>query len=393
MDTTSPTHSREIWLNILAVIIALIVVHNLGRFVFTPLMPYFIEDQVFNLAQGTDLASSNYLGYLIGALLAVVFSSPRYLKKVLILNFLLNISMTLLQCFVDDIHLMLLLRFLNGVGNGAVFVLAPALMLEWLHEHKKAHLSGYMYLGVSGGLVLTGILVSTTAPYFTGIDRWIPVAILSVFLSIFSLYRLIRLEVNFPQHSTSVASRTPLFDRRSTPLFFAYLGAGLGYILPMTFLPTLAYTIDATHELNPHIWTIVAIVCLIFTPIWNHVGSRYSDHVAVTLSFWLQGAGILAVLLLPSMVGVVLCAILVGSGFLGSVMCTQRYARQLQPHQGIKLSAVMIAIYAGAQLIAPILAKQWIATGGSLLMSFSLGLVAFIWGIICMYFIPKQERS
>ncbi len=382
------TAPREVWLNITAVVMALVVVHILGRFIFTPLMPYFIQEGVFNLSQATDLASVNYLGYLIGALLAVVSATPKLFKKMLLIMLMLNIITTIGQCFSADFWVVLMLRLVNGISNGAVFVLAPALMLEWLHARNKAHLSGLVYFGVSAGLVLSGFLVSATAAQFSGVGRWIPVAALSVMLGAFAMYRLATIQVSLPV-TKNAHGDTPLFDKSSTLLFLAYLGAGFGYILPMTFLPTLAYQLDANEPLNAHIWMAVATACVLTTSFWNKLGATIGDRRAILASYGVQALGVLALLISPNSWGLFVCAVGVGGGFLGSVMCTQRYARALQPTQGVKLSAVLITIYAGAQLLAPILAKWWIGMGASLLMTFALGLVAFVWSLVMMLLIQE----
>lgn len=224
----APTPNREVWLNVLAVIAALAVVHILGRFIFTPLMPYFIKDGLFDLTQATDLASMNYLGYLVGAWLAIFAATPKFIKKILIFNIIINILSTLWQVTATDFHLLLALRLINGISNGVVFVLAPAFMLEWLYSQGKAHLSGLMYFGVSAGLVLSGFLVHFSAPYFDGADRWLPVAALSVILGVFCVYRLARVQVHLPQVIDN-KQKLPLLDGQSTFLFLAYLGACFGF--------------------------------------------------------------------------------------------------------------------------------------------------------------------
>lgn len=381
----------DVWLNIGAVIIALMVVHCFGRFVFTPLMPYFIDDGILNLTQSTDLASINYLGYFIGAIIAIILSSPKYTKFLILSNLTISIISTILQCFTADFNHLLALRLFNGIANGTVFVLAPAFVLEWLHQHNKSHLSGYMYFGVSLGLVITGLLVNLTAEHFQGITRWQPIAIIATILGVLSFIRLLSLQVKLPEVKNKT-NTPPLFNSSTTPLFFAYLGAGLGYILPMTFLPTLAYQLNPQHTFNPYIWTIVSISCLITTPLWNILGHRLSDYSTLNITYILQAIGILSLLIFQNMLGIMLCAMLIGGSFLGSVMCTQRYARHLQPLQGIKLSACLISIYSIAQLIAPILTKYWLLAGGSLYLSFSLGLIAFIFSLFCMWRIPHTSR-
>ena len=41
---------------------------GIGRFAFTPLLPLMIRDDLLDLSTGAWLASSNYLGYVLGAL-------------------------------------------------------------------------------------------------------------------------------------------------------------------------------------------------------------------------------------------------------------------------------------------------------------------------------------
>lgn len=369
---------------------ALAVVHALGRFSFTPLLPYFIDDHMLTVTQGADLATINYAGYLIGALIAVRYSGPNVIKKFLLIGLLGNALVTVMQCFVPQFAWLLVLRLFNGVSNGIVFVLAPALLLEWLITKNKAHLSGLVYFGVGGGLLAGGILVDSTASYFTAEYRWIPVAIVSAALAIFSAFRFYQLKVQPIDYKASNRAKATLFDHRSIPLFLSYIGAGLGYILPMTFLPTLAHeTMLADSLLVKNVWVITSLSSLLFIPLWNGIGHRFGDRISLIYTYILQALGVGSILLFPSTWGIFICAIFIGGSFLGSVMCTQRLARYFQPHQGPRLSAALIAIYAGSQLIGPWLAKVWIEHGGTLLQSFALGLGAFIWGLFWTWRTPK----
>ena len=49
-------------------LVGLAVAVGLGRFAFTPLLPMMLQDGLLDLRQASWLASSNYLGYLLGAL-------------------------------------------------------------------------------------------------------------------------------------------------------------------------------------------------------------------------------------------------------------------------------------------------------------------------------------
>lgn len=382
---------RQAYYYIAAGMSCLMLVHAIGRLAFTPLLPYFIQDGLISLPQGADLATSNYLGYLIGALSAVYLNQPQHIKRYVCVGMIINALFTISQCFITNYPALMILRLGNGITNGLVFVLAPALILEWLSEHQLTRLSGLVYFGVGLGLIITGVLVDWPASFFFGQWRWLPIAIACLPLLIFSLNQMSQIQIKTPA-TTKIRQKIPLFDRSSTPLFVSYIGAGLGYILPMTFLPTLAHQVGKnTPFLVQNIWLITALSCALFIPVWNRLGAELGDRQALLASYWVQTLGSLFVLLLPNIWGVLGCAIFVGAGFLGSVMCTQRLARYFQPHQGPKLSAAMITIYAGAQLFGPWLAKWWIQHGGTLQQSFFVGFLAFIWGLFWTWKTPKNN--
>ncbi len=49
--------------------LSLAVAMGIGRFAFTPLMPIMLQEGLLDIAAASLLASANYLGYLVGALL------------------------------------------------------------------------------------------------------------------------------------------------------------------------------------------------------------------------------------------------------------------------------------------------------------------------------------
>lgn len=381
--------SRQVVLALFAGSAALVVVHALGRFAYTPLLPHLLADGLLSLEQGARLATWNYIGYLLGALLALLLAAPQRLRIALPLALLSNAAITLAQGACDNVIGLLLLRLANGISNGLVFVLAPALVLEWLVRRERASLSGLVYLGFAAGLLLTSWLAEAPATYLHGAERWWPMAALAVPLAVVSCTLLMRLHISPASPRDAAPPSRRLFDRASTPLFMAYAGAGLGYILPMTFLPTLANQLLAPEDpMVGQIWLWTALACLVSVPGWNYLGARLGDRRALFGTYIQQGLGCAAPLLLPNTAGVLLCGVLVGGGFIGSVLLTQRLARSLQPHQGPRLSAALIALYGGAQLSGPWLAEVWLQAGGTLVQSFVLGLGAFIWSLCWMKAVP-----
>lgn len=385
--------------NLLPVLLAgaavLLVVHTLGRFIYTPLLPWLVEDGLLTLQQGAEIASWNYLGYLGGALLAIRWHRIAQIRRCLPAGLLLHLLTTLLQTQATDPDLLAALRLLNGISNGLVFVQAPALILEWLARQNSASASGLVYFGVGSGLLISSAMVSLSAEWLHGAARWWPAALLSLPLAWWGWRQLARLEI--PEHTPSGVRNLPagrLLDRRSTPLFLAYAGAGMGYILPMTFLPMLArLQLEEGSFLVGGSWLLVALATLVAPWLWNRAGARLGDRRALQVNYLIQLAGVLAALLLPGSTGILLCAVLVGSTFLGTVLLTQRLGRSLQPHQGPRISAAMIALYSVAQLAAPWLTGQWLGMGGSLHSAFWLGAGALAWGFGWMFAVPVPRQD
>lgn len=392
-STASSRLSPTVGRTLIAGAVALLVVHGLGRFVYTPLLPWLIEDGVVTLSQGASIATWNYVGYLLGALLAVRWYRPGQIQSILPWALIGNAGLTLVQGLTEDATVLGGLRLASGITNGLVFVQVPALILEWLTARSAARRSGLVYLGVGVGLLFSSGVVALSAPYLEGAALWWPAALVALPLAWWSSRFLTALEVEAPVPiDTEKSPSGTLFDRASIPLFLAYAGAGLGYILPMTFLPVVAgETLGPDTIWREFSWLLVALATLPSTWLWNHLGGVLGDKRALLVNYVVQASGVLAILVIPGVIGIALCALLIGSSFIGVVLLTQRLARQLHPHQGPRLSAALIALYGLAQLAGPGITEWWLGQGGTVLDSFWWGFGALVWGFLFSWLVPARR--
>lgn len=380
---------------LLAGALLLLVVHTLGRFIYTPMLPRLVDDGLLTLQQGATIATWNYIGYLLGALIAMRWYSLDKIKLFLPWAVGFSVLSTFAQTQAETVGWLTLLRLINGITNGIVFVQVPSLILEWLNSRGKAALSGLVYLGVGAGLIISSLAVSLPAPWLQGAERWWPAALLALPMAVWGWRQLSLIEVQeIPVASApkNKQGKVVLFDRASIPLFLSYAGAGLGYILPMTFLPMLArLLLEQNHLLIDGSWLLVALSTLPAAWLWNRLGGSLGDGPALRLNYAVQLLGVLAVILLPGPAGIVLCALLVGNTFLGTVLLTQRLARSLHPHQGPKLSAALVALYGFTQLTGPWLTRLWLDAGGTLQSAFWFGAAALAWGLLWSLLVPKPS--
>src|ERR1700754_4354495 len=114
----------------LAGAVSLAVAMGIGRFAFTPLLPMMLHDGVIDLHAASWLASANYFGYLVGALLCTfqpwIWARARWLPPIdgpwlvragLVATGLLTLGMALPAAVAWP-----LLRFAAGVASSLVFV-------------------------------------------------------------------------------------------------------------------------------------------------------------------------------------------------------------------------------------------------------------------------------
>lgn len=391
-----PTRAPSILQAVAAAAILLLVVHGLGRFIFTPLLPLLVGDGQFTTSQGASLATWNYIGYLIGALIAIRWHQPAQIARTVPAALALHCLTLLGLALTDRTTGISVLRLGNGVSNGLIFVMVPALVMEWLAARQRINLSGLIYLGVGAGLLVSGVLANPPGFAQTAAARWWPAALLSLPLALWGGWIIVRLRVGAqpaPSVAPTASGRSPLLDKQTRPLFFAYAGAGLGYILPMTFLPMIAsIQLGEAHPMVHQSWLIVACTTLPAAWLWNHMGQRLGDQPALMINYATQLASVVFALLLPGVWGIALCSLLMGSSFLGAVLLTQRLGRSLQPHQGPRLSAALIALYSVTQLIGPWLAHEWLGRGGVLPETLWLGAGALLWSLIWTAKTPQPDK-
>src|SRR5579872_6854251 len=146
-------------------LLALASAMGIGRFSLTPILPLMQHDMGLTLAQGGWLATANYLGYLAGALVCMVFA-PRPARA--IRWGLTSVAvLTVATGLGGSPRLWFALRFFAGVASAFVLVGVSAWAMKILARCDKAHWSGFVFAGVGVGIVFAG-LVGLVA----GLDAW-----------------------------------------------------------------------------------------------------------------------------------------------------------------------------------------------------------------------------
>ena len=364
---------------------ALAVAMGIGRFAFTPILPLMIQEGKVHLAQTAWLSSSNYIGYLVGAL-SLLKSKRHPLFVVLGLTL---VTLTTWLASLSSFGWLLVLRFLAGVASAWVLVSISAFAINWLKSRQVAS-SGLIYTGVGIGITLTGLICSyfifqsatatiaaqsSLSPLSSRLWQYLGViALLATLLVTFLLAKINSQFISIaaakanptkPIHTNPTSSSIPPPAKlKLANVLTAYGLFGFGYILPATFLPQIAkqWLSGQSYLL---IWPFFGLAAALSVVLSQGL-QRHFDNFSL-LGVWRVSQIIMAVgTLLPalwqSLAGLMLSALMVGGTFMVVTMAgLQVAASQVTHYPKYNLSALMTASFAFGQLIGPLTAL--VATG------------------------------
>ena len=135
---------------------ALAVAMGIGRFAFTPVLPMMLQDAGLSMTSGGWLASANYLGYLLGALSAMLLQVR--LERAIRAGLAVIGLATLAMGGVDSFALWVVLRMLAGVASAWVLISVSAWCMDALAVYQRPFLNSLVFAGVGSGIAAAGLL-------------------------------------------------------------------------------------------------------------------------------------------------------------------------------------------------------------------------------------------
>jgi MFS family permease len=373
-------------------VFALFIAMSIGRFAYTPILPFMQQEAGFTTRFAGFLASSNYAGYLVGAIIASIVPLKRKRAMYLRFSIIISILLTLLMGLTYSHTSWMLWRFLSGITSAFVFVLASSLILDQLAKQRKLGWVGVMYGGVGLGIFISGLLVPLLIENFHYEGAWIGLACLAGLLSI-----IVFLTVREDKTALPITPSPKHVQPTKTPTWFPWLLAsygleGLGYIVTGTFIVAIAEQTPAFSGNATSVWVLVGLTAIPSCVIWAYFCSKYGYMLSLMILLVIQAVGIALPAISPSSVSFYVSAILFGATFMGVTTLATAYARNKNPHGSAQVIAIMTTIYALGQMIGPSLAGVLTAETES--YTWALLGAAFLVFIGALFLFPlvNQER-
>ncbi len=371
----------------IAGLLSLAVAMGIGRFAFTPLLPMMLNDGVVSLAAASWLATANYFGYWLGAVVCALlpwlwsrWRAPalvhtRVVRMGLVATVLLTLAMAL-----NVPTLWPLWRFVAGVVSAFVFVFTSGWCLARLTALGKPALAGVIYVGPGLGITVSGLAASAmVAGGLTASAGWGALGVLAIVLTALAWPHL-RGAVVAPAALAGPALAAP---GAALWLFaLAYGLAGFGYIVTATFLPVIARQALPGSVWLDLFWPLFGLGVAAGALLTVRLPVHWDRRHLLMASYTMQALGVLLTVWLPSLLGFAAGSLLLGLPFTAITLFAMQEARRLRPHDASAFIGLLTAAYGLGQIVGPPMVAWLLQGSASPARGFALSLQVAAAGLL-----------
>ena len=400
------------WPIALAGLVALAVAMGIGRFAFTPLLPMMLRDGVVDLPGASWLASANYLGYMLGALLCTlqpwIWSRVRGLP---LLGFSALVRFGLLATGVLTLAMAWqapafwpLLRFASGMVSAVVFVYTSGWCLSQLARRGVPAMGGIIYAGPGAGIAVSGLLASAMVAWqWSAATGWLIFGVLAFGLSA-TVWRILRggderlQALSLPGFSAGTQADKPTVksDLGEMALFaLAYGLAGFGYIITATFLPVIARSALPGSAWLDLFWPIFGLGVTAGALLATRLPPGKDFRLLLAGCYVVQALGIWASLWSPSLAGFAVGSLMLGLPFTAITFFAMQEARRLRPATAASFMGLLTATYGVGQILGPplvaLLLRRSANAGAGFSLSLQLAAGALVMGAVLYAWLFKAH--
>ena len=358
----------------LAGMLSLAVAMGIGRFSFTPLLPIMLGEGMVDLGGASWLASANYLGYLLGALLCTLgpwlrgrapwwpaWRSGTVVRVGLAATCLLTLGMAL-----PLPGLWPTLRFAAGVASAVVFVFTSGWCLMQLARRDAPALGGLIYAGPGGGIVASGLAAGLLVQWQgSAAFGWSTFALLAAALSAFAWPA-------FAARGDEPAAMPPRTSGQAPGpagagpvevwlLALAYGLAGFGYIVTATFLPVIARQALPGSAWLDLFWPIFGAGAVVGAVLVTRLRAARDLRALLAGCYAVQAIGIAIGVWVPSAAGFAIGSLLLGLPFTTITFFAMQEVRRLRPATAHSAMGLLTVLYGTGQIAGPLLAAAVLA--------------------------------
>ena len=369
--------------------LALATAMGIGRFAFTPLMPMMLADGAVDLPGASWLATANYFGYLVGALLCtlqpMIWARVKVLQPVPATTWmrggLVGTCVLTLGMALQAPALWPWLRFAAGVASAFVFVFTSGWCLARLAERNASNLGGLMFTGPGAGIAISGVLASgMVALQWKAAWGWLVFGVLACVLTL-TIWRTFGIKLPAPapvqasSGPTAASKVLPLAGRwQMFWLAIAYGLDGLGYIITATFLPVIARQAMPGSPWLDLFWPLFGLAIVAGALLSTRISLKGDLRYVLAACYMMQALGVIITVWLPTPLGFALGSLLLGLPFTAITFFAMQEVRRLKPLGAASSMGLLTAVYGLGQMAGPPVAAWLLGRSATVAQGFAIAL-------------------
>ncbi len=361
--------------------IAMAVGMGVGRFVYTPILPVMVEALGLTTSEAGLIASANYLGHLVGALLAALQGFRERLRSYLLAGLVINAAGLTAMAITDSLVFHLILRFFAGIVSAMILVFSSSIVLDRLAIMGRPQFSAVHFGGVGTGIAISaiavGILVVNGASWQM---LWGTSGLVAMAGFALVAWLIPDAEPVSPAKPKATEAKSSI---ALNAIIIAYGLFGFGYIITATFIVAIVRSAPEISAMEPYVWALLGLCAAPSVAFWMWVSARFGATQAFAIACLIEAAGVASSILWVSAAGVIVAVIFLGGTFMGITALGLTIGRRLSIGDPRRNFALMTASFGVGQVVGPtfagVLADQ---LGGflvpSLIASGALVVAAFL---------------
>ena len=335
---------------------------GIARFAYTPLLPPLQDALDWTVAQAGDVASANFLGYMVGALIAAMLNQAKQRQICLFAAMLFCVITTAAGGLVNSFPAWLGIRFLSGITSAFCLVLSTAIVIEFLTSHTRSQLSALHFAGVGTGIVISVFAIEAAKLFeFSVFAQWMALAIVLLVLLIVAwlVFRQLPTESIKKTETTAKTETNPtntsILLRK---LIIAYGLFGFGYIITATFIIAMARQLEHATVIEPLTWIVFGLIAAPSVLIWQKLSQSLGTFAALRWAYVIEAIGVLLAGFGTGFISLVIGGALLGGTFIGITALGLIAARQIATNNQAQTIGWMTASFGLGQLLGPAVAGR-----------------------------------
>jgi predicted MFS family arabinose efflux permease len=362
MLARNETFPADLFRTALAGAIAMAAAMGFGRFSYTPILPGMMSGVPLSAADAGFIASANFVGYLVGAVLAAYGWAAGREREVALLALAASALLLAAMAMTSSVAIFAAIRFFAGVASAFALVFTSSIVLSHGAAAGNDHVQAAHFGGPGAGIALSSVMVMLIGiAYHGSSDAWRANWIGGAIYSALSLLAVWYLLPSGPASSAQTGKEPAIVWNRPMLLLTASYGLfGFGYVITGTFLVTIA-RMDAAGQMVEFLcWFIAGLTAAVALFAWKPLVRPLGLGNVYVAALLVETAGVLATVLLPRSIAPLIGGALFGATFLAITAYGLQIGRKLSPASPRRTLAMMTAAFGVGQIVGPIVAG-WIA--------------------------------